>query len=217
MTGVQTCALPIYVLDENGIRYVRVIDYKSGNKKFSLSDILYGLNLQMFVYLFNLCNDKSSEFCGTPAGVLYMHSARSVFGIERNADSSSVIKEENKEFKMKGLVLYDEEHDILQSMEKDLEGKYIPVKYSKKNGITGCFASLEELGRISRKVENLIAEMGNLLQKGSINQNPINGKNHDKTCEFCDYSSVCASRRIIENREMEDLKDDDVIKILKEE
>ena len=35
-------------------------------------------------------------------------------------------------------------------MEKDLEGKYIPVKYSKKNGITGCFASLEELGRISR-------------------------------------------------------------------
>jgi ATP-dependent helicase/nuclease subunit B len=205
------------VLDENGIRYVRVIDYKSGNKKFSLSDILYGLNLQMFVYLFNLCNDKSSEFCGTPAGVLYMHSARSVFGIERNADSSSVIKEENKEFKMKGLVLYDEEHDILQSMEKDLEGKYIPVKYSKKNGITGCFASLEELGRISRKVENLIAEMGNLLQKGSINQNPINGKNHDKTCEFCDYSSVCASRRIIENREMEDLKDDDVIKILKEE
>ena len=76
---------------------------------------------------------------------------------------------------------------------------------------------MEELGRISRKVENLIAEMGNLLQKGSINQNPINGKTHDKTCEFCYYSSVCASRRIIENREMEDLKDDDVIKILKEE
>ncbi len=118
---------------------------------------------------------------------------------------------------MKGLVLYDEEHDILKSMEKDLKGNYIPVKFTKKNGISGCFASLEELGTISRNVEKLIAEMGNLLQNGNIEQNPINGKNHDKTCEFCDYASVCASRRMIENREAEDLSDEEVLKKLKEE
>ena len=118
---------------------------------------------------------------------------------------------------MKGLVLYDESHDILSSMEKDLGGKYIPVKLTKKDGITGCFASLEELGRIGRKVENLIAEMGNHLQSGNIEQNPINGKNHDKTCEFCDYSSVCASRRILENREMDDLSEEEVLEYLKEE
>ena len=118
---------------------------------------------------------------------------------------------------MKGLVLYDESHDILSSMEKDLGGKYIPVKFTKKNGIKGCFASLEELGRIGKKVENLIAEMGNLLQTGNIEQNPINGKNHDKTCEYCDYSSVCANRRIVENREMEDLSDEEVLERLKEE
>ena len=38
------------VYDFNGEKYVRVIDYKSGVKKFKLSDILDGLNLQMFVY-----------------------------------------------------------------------------------------------------------------------------------------------------------------------
>lgn len=205
------------VLDENGTRYVRVIDYKSGNKKFSLSDILYGLNLQMFLYLFTLCADKNSEFSGIPAGVLYMHAARSVFSLERNADISEVSKEESKEFKMKGLVLYDNEHDILSAMEKDIAGKYIPVKYSAKNGLSGCFASLEELGRIAKKVETLVADMGNLLQAGKIKQNPINGKNHDKTCEFCDYSAVCANRRIIETREMKDMKDDEVIAVLKEE
>ena len=204
------------ILEENGNRYVRVIDYKSGNKKFSLSDIVYGLNLQMFVYLFTLCNDKSSEFSGIPAGVLYMHAARSVLSTERNLEKDKLVNEENKEFKMKGLVLYDESHDILSSMEKELKGKYIPVKAT-KNGLSGCFASLEELGRIGKKVENLIAQMGNNLQSGNIEQNPIHGKNHDKTCEFCDYASVCANRRSIKNREIDALKDEEVLEILKEE
>ncbi len=108
-----------------------MIDYKSGNKKFSLSDIVYGLNLQMFVYLFTLCNDKSSEFSGIPAGVLYMHAARSVLSTERNLEKDKLVNEENKEFKMKGLVLYDESHDILSSMEKELKGIY-PCQSHKK-------------------------------------------------------------------------------------
>ncbi|MDE6110427.1 MAG: PD-(D/E)XK nuclease family protein, partial [Eubacterium sp.] len=206
------------IFEENGNRYVRVVDYKSGNKAFSLSDILYGLNLQMFVYLFTLCNDKSSEFSGIPAGVLYMHAARSVLSSERNISDDKLTSAENGEFKMKGLVLYDENHDILASMEKDLAGKYIPVRFTKTKGLKGCFASLEELGRIGKKVENLIAEMGNLLQSGNIEQNPINGKSHDKTCEYCDYASVCANRRIIENRETEELSDEEVLeRLLKEE
>ena len=59
--------------------------------------------------------------------------------------------------------------------------------------------------------------MGNNLHKGYINQNPINGKNHDKTCEYCDYSSVCANRKMIEKREMQEYDDKEVIEILKEE
>lgn len=204
------------VLEENGNKYIRVVDYKSGNKKFSLSDIIYGLNLQMFVYLFTVCSDKSGKYSGIPAGVLYMHASRSVLNLGRGTEEAEILKEENKEFKMKGLVLYDEEHDILNSMEKDLKGRYIPVKMT-KSGISGCFASLEELGRICKKVEKLIAYMGNSLHSGEINQNPINGKSHDRTCEFCDYSAVCANRRIIEPREMQELKDDEVIELLKEE
>lgn len=60
-------------LEKNGEKYVRVIDYKSGTKEFNLSDVLYGLNLQMFVYLFAVCNDKNCRVNGIPAGVLYMH------------------------------------------------------------------------------------------------------------------------------------------------
>ncbi|MBR5774240.1 MAG: PD-(D/E)XK nuclease family protein, partial [Clostridia bacterium] len=35
----------------DGITYIKVVDYKTGSKKFSLSDVLNGLNMQMLIYL----------------------------------------------------------------------------------------------------------------------------------------------------------------------
>ncbi|MFQ9975116.1 MAG: PD-(D/E)XK nuclease family protein [Butyricicoccus sp.] len=37
---------------KNGRLYLRVMDYKSGKKSFSLSDIWYGLNMQLIIYLY---------------------------------------------------------------------------------------------------------------------------------------------------------------------
>ena len=39
---------------KNGRLYLRVMDYKSGKKSFSLSDIWYGLNMQLIIYLYAL-------------------------------------------------------------------------------------------------------------------------------------------------------------------
>lgn len=204
------------IYESGGKRYVRVVDYKSGNKQFSLSDIMYGLNLQMFIYLFTLCKTEN-KYSGIESGVLYMHSAREVLSVERSAGANDVKKKENTEFKMKGIVLNDEEHSIAEHMEHDLAGKYIPVKNTKTKGITGNIVSLEELGRISRKIDMLIAEMGISLHNGVIAQNPVNYKNHDKTCEFCDYSDVCLNRKEVELRDLEDLDDRQVLDKIKEE
>jgi ATP-dependent helicase/nuclease subunit B len=203
------------VFDDNGTRYVRVVDYKSGDKKFLLSDILYGLNLQMFIYLFTLCQSEH-ELSGVNAGVLYMHSARSIFSLERNADEKTLKSKENSSFKMKGIVLNDENNEIAEHMEHDLSGNFIPVKYTKKDGISGNIVSLEELGRISRKIDSLVAQMGINLHNGQIKQNPVDGKYHDKTCDFCDYKSVCMNRREVSNRVLDDLDNTQTLNALKE-
>ncbi|MBQ9516738.1 MAG: PD-(D/E)XK nuclease family protein [Eubacterium sp.] len=202
------------VYEENGKQYVRVVDYKSGNKQFSLSDILYGLNLQMFIYLFTLAQSKG-EYGGISSGVLYMHSARPVMSLDRNVGEKAVISKENQLFKMKGVVLNDSEHDIAKHMEHDLEGKYIPVKYSEKDGVSGNVVTLEEFGIVANKIESLITQMGNSLQSGRISQNPVNGKNHDKTCEYCDYRAVCMNRREVPVRETEELDNARTLEILK--
>ena len=205
------------VFENAGEKYVRVVDYKSGTKNFRLSDILYGLNLQMFIYLFTLTNTEN-EYKGKASGVLYMHSSRSLFSLERKASEREIAQEEKKNFSMKGVVLNDAENEIAKHMEHNLEGKYIPVRYVKKNGaVEGNVVTLEELGRISRKIDELIINMGASLHSGKISQNPVNGNGHDKTCEFCDYGAVCKNRRELKTREIEELKNDEVIELLKEE
>lgn len=205
------------VYNENGVQYVRVVDYKSGTKDFSLSDILNGLNLQMFIYLFTLCR-SDSELAGVESGVLYMHAARKLFSLDRNSGKEAIDSETDKLYKMKGLVLNDEAHDIARHMEHDLQGKYIPVKLSKRSGtVSGNMATLEDLGRLSRKIDKLIAEMGTALHSGNIAQHPIDGKHHDKTCEFCDYQEVCRNRSEVKKRTMTELSNEEVLEALKEE
>lgn len=58
------------VLEREGVRYVRVVDYKSGHKSFNLSDVCYGLNMQMLIYLFSICENapgaaRSRRACST--------------------------------------------------------------------------------------------------------------------------------------------------------
>ena len=113
---------------------------------------------------------------------------------------------------MVGVVLNDEENPIAEHMEHDLRGEFIDVKCSAKNGVSGSIVSLEDMGRISRKIDSLIEQMGVELHMGKIMQNPVNSTNHNNTCEFCDYSSVCANRKEIELKEIEELSFSDTLK-----
>ena len=203
------------IYEEGTKKYVRVVDYKSGTKEFKLSDILYGLNLQMFIYLFTLAQSES-EYSGISSGVLYMHSSRNLFSLSRNEDfEAQTNREENKNYKMKGIVLNDEDNEVAKHMEHSLAGKFIPAKYNKsKDIVSGSVATLSEIGAIARKVDELVVQMGASLHKGLISHNPINGTNHDKTCEYCDFSDVCMNKKEVSFREMEKLENREVFEII---
>lgn len=204
--------------EKDGQRFVRVVDYKSGNKSFNLSDIMYGLNLQMFIYLFSLSEDHSSSFNGIPAGVLYMHASRKVFPFDSRREAQNNIESnEQDSFKMKGIVLSDFDGEIALAMEHDLKGKYIPVKMKKSGELSGKLANLEELGLIHKKINSLIAQMGMDLHMGKISRNPVKNKNHSNTCDYCDYADVCANMKNIGSRIAADMSDSEVKEILAKE
>ena len=192
------------VYENDGKKYIRVVDYKSGTKHFSVADIINGLNLQMFIYLFTL-TESNTEYKGISSGVLYMHSARKIYSVDRNSEDE-ISKEDNDEFKMLGIVLNDEENEMAKHMEHNLEGKFVPAKFVKTKGVVGGnIATLAQIGAISKKVDMMINQMGVRLHKGLISQNPVWGSNHKDTCDKCDYRAVCYNRKEVETRELEKL------------
>ena len=128
-----------------------------------------------------------------------------------------LISRDNQEFKMKGIVLNDEEHELAKHMDRELKGHFISAKFVKNKNKIINVASLAEFGELARKIDSLIIQMGASLHSGDISQNPVDGKRHDKTCEMCDYLFVCMNRREIEKRETTDLTDEEVFEAIREE
>ncbi|MGN0695501.1 MAG: PD-(D/E)XK nuclease family protein [Oscillospiraceae bacterium] len=114
------------------VRYIRVIDYKTGVKAFKFGDILDGINMQMLLYLFAV-TDKSTDSryndC-SPAGVMYSPSSAASFekgdsGRRFSGDPASHLRETiDKHLKMSGVTVGST--NTIRAMEFNAEGRYIP-------------------------------------------------------------------------------------------
>lgn len=180
----------------DGVTYLRVIDYKTGKKSFRLSDIISGLNIQMLLYLHQLCGQDCK-----PAGVMYCPAGAASVSLPRNAGEQDAGAQRRKAYRRDGLLIDDtEEYDILDAMEKDIGGKYIPVKAlsaGKKDSVRQLskdsmqnVISQESFGIIGRYIKNVIAGMCQGLRAGDISPNPIMSGGH-RECDMCDYFPIC--------------------------
>lgn len=177
------------VLEKNSKRYARVVDYKSGAKSFDLSDVYYGLNMQMLIYLFSIWQDRRSEFAGhTPAGVLYMPARDAAPAAEREAAADPRSETAAARFRMNGLLLDD--FSVLSAMEPGLAGVYIPVKMKNNGFDTANLATLEQFGAIERHICSVLVSMAEELGAGRIEALPV-AQGGKKQCERCRFLSVC--------------------------
>ncbi|MCD8026818.1 MAG: PD-(D/E)XK nuclease family protein, partial [Clostridiales bacterium] len=171
------------IMDSDGEKYLRVVDYKTGTKQFKLFDILYGLNLQMLLYLHSAETEGTEKYGNIiPAGILYMPSTVPVLSADINLSDDKIQKEIDKKLKMNGLLLDDIK--VIKGMERDGAGTYIPVKIKagapdSKNSL----ASLEQFGKIFKKLDSIITSMGEDLYNGEIQASPVKGTHDD--CPYC--------------------------------
>lgn len=173
------------VVLEDGREYVRVIDYKTGKKLFRLADVLYGLNMQMLVYLAALV-ESGQEF---PAGILYMPAAEPSVSVDRGADEEKIKKEAEKQLRMSGLVLSSDE--VIRAMEAGAKGRFIPAALKKDGALTANSSVLdrEALGQVLEYSKRLIASMGEKLLEGCVEAEPT--MVNQNACHYCPYGAVC--------------------------
>ena len=186
----------IDMYETDGHKYIRVIDYKSGTKKFDVRDLLYGINMQMLLYLFSV-TDGFGKYSGCePAGVLYMPAREPDYTSERD-EEKDVESYINKKYAMNGVVLKD--RAVLSAMEKEIAGVYIPAKLTRQDSGSGelmldktkscCFDS-SQFKNLKKYIDNCLKDAAKELYEGNVAALPL--VMGDKTpCNNCDYFSVC--------------------------
>ena len=180
--------------------YIRVIDYKTGTKSFKLPDILFGLNLQMLIYLYAVvrAGGKDDE---KAAGILYMPS-------KRDLNDSGMA--------MNGLLR--SEKDIVAAMDRDMQGEFVP-KYSITNSGAldkrcTSFVSKEDFSDIFDYIEVLMKRTGDGILSGDIAVSPLDGR-ETPACKYCDYGAVCGWESAPCDK-VPSLKNDEVINKIRE-
>lgn len=185
--------------------YVRVIDYKTGVKKFELLDVLYGLNMQMLVYLAALI-ESGKEL---PAGVLYMPSATPGIPAKRGDDVARIKQEADKKLKMHGVVLEDAE--ILAAMERGVSGRFVPASLKKDGSFSANSSVLSdgEIGQVLDYSKQLIAHMASELAEGDIEAKPI--LVNTLPCSYCEYAAVCGKEYGEKDKKSEKMSKEDIL------
>ena len=171
------------VFAADGKTYVRVVDYKTNSKTFDISDIFYGLNMQMLIYLFAIVSgDLYKDAVG--AGILYMPSVRPIHSVDRRVNDEELEKMDDGKMRMNGLLLDDKVS--LSAMEHNLGGKFIPYSASDGKSVIDS----ETFEQLEKEINRMLRKIGNSIHSGFIGVTPIDSV-HDSACKYCDYKSVC--------------------------
>lgn len=190
--------------------YVKVIDYKSGNREFSLSDAFYGLQIQLIVYLDAILQNSSHIVKNElyPAGAFYFKIKDPMINTEEES-SEEIEKAISKELKMNGMVLKD--IDVIKLMDRNIEidskSDVVPVRVKKDGNFysDSPVFELEEFRDIIDHIHNLIGEIGQEMIKGKVKIEPC--KSGDNiSCRFCEFDSICQFDVANEDNEYKQIK-----------
>lgn len=178
-----------YVHD--GRLFVRVVDYKTGKKSFSLSDVWYGMGLQMLLYLFALERSGAARYGReiVPAGVLYVPARDALVSARTDMTAEEILAEKAKDRQRSGLLLDD--GAILAAMERGETPSYIPVRFKDGRYQGDALASAEQLGSLSRHIDATLRALAAELRGGSVAADPWFRSQTDSACRHCDYAAAC--------------------------
>lgn len=193
--------------------YVKIIDYKSGNKKLEINDIYHGLQLQLVIYMeaaLELTRKKYPDKNVIPAGMFYYNIDNPVINFDEIPDEGTDDEETRNEQinkivlgrqKVNGLLSDDEE--IINALDENMaevrkqggDSIYIPVGYTKKGTFksgSGAIAC-RDINHLIQYVHMQTGEMGRRILDGDIGVNPYikTYDNGETPCNYCEFRTIC--------------------------
>lgn len=204
--------------------YVKVIDYKSGHRRFDLAALYYGLQLQLVVYM-NAAREVEAKRHGgkeiVPAALLYYRIDDPSVETPVELTEEELEEEIGKQLRMHGVV--NSAPGIVELLDRDMEARsdVIPVE-RKKDGTFSARSSVlsdEELRTVSDYVSRKVAEIGREILDGTISLNPYE-KGSEEACTYCAYKKVCGFEPAMpgcEKRRLQDMDREEALRRMGEE
>ncbi len=180
--------------------YVRIVDYKSGKKQFSLDDVSNGINIQMLLYLFALCRDPGNAFrlstginadnAPVPAGVVYLSSYMTKQTLGDFSTSEDDILETAKNSISRSGIILDEE-SVITAMSHS-HSKNILLGVEQKNGafVGKALLSSDDFKDLYSQIYETITEIGERIYGGRADTQPMYPIKTDP-CAYCQYTQLC--------------------------
>jgi len=212
----------IDVCEDEDKLYVKVIDYKTGEKAFDLGELCYGLQMQLVVYMnaaLDIQKKKHPEKIVIPAGLLYYRMKDPI--VDKPAQGKTAEDVILQELRPDGVVQGSEE--VLEHLDRGFTGtsQVIPAARTQAGALskTSKVLSEDEFRVISEYAKKQVQETGKEILAGNVQLRPY-ALGGSTGCDYCPYHSVCGFDERMEGHEyrsLEKLGNDKALEKMREE
>ncbi len=203
--------------------YVKIMDFKSGARKFNIASLYYGLQLQLVMYM-NVALAVEKKLSGgkeaVPAAILYYHVDDPMAEGKTDLITDDINKEIIGKLKMTGLV--SDDTDVIKMLDSTMTSRsdIIPVEIKQDGSLSSRSQTMSsgEFTAISGFVNKKIREFGRNILDGDISINPAEMGNTN-SCTYCSYRSICGydeKIRGFKRRKLDISKDEAMSRIMSE-
>ena len=210
---------------EDNTLFVKIIDYKTGAKKFDMTAVYHGLQLQLVLYLKAAMEVfRKQGYRTEPAGVFYYEIKDPIEKSDGSLGGEELLKNLLTDMKASGYV--SSEPAVLSHLDRTLgpgnqKSDVMPVELKKGGEFSAKSNVLDSdqfdvlLSFVSRKVRR-IAER---IMSGDAQVNPYTYKSR-WACDYCAARGICGfDRRLPGNdfRRLKTMEDEEVLSAMEEE
>ena len=168
--------------------YLRVVDYKTGNKKLKIPDVEAGLQLQLLAYL-QVVMDNAAAFTARearPAGAYYAH-VHDETVLADDADGTA------PGMKLRGVTVPSQEVARLSDPAVNGWSRLVNI-YCNDKGTLNTGLEEGQMEELRQRVIYLLKDSAAAMLEGLVAVSPLADDDRD-ACAFCDFAAVCGFDR----------------------
>lgn len=183
---------------------IRILDYKTGRKEFSIASIVNKLDMQLVLYAIAAKSlYEKGEIRGTNAklsprisAVFYNKINDNILKIDKNTPEA-VEKELKKKNMLDGMIVLDDDQNTIADMDKTFESngesEIFKISINSKNefGAFSQVSSRDDFESLCQYMKKTAIDTHKSIKDGVISVSPRGKSAKSMPCTYCDFKDVC--------------------------